>query len=126
MHQFSAWHTRVPSFLINTHKITSIEDAEAYIERLNAVKPLFDQVIEQLKLREQAGIFPPRWAYDQMIQAAANVIKGNPFSETVSDSSMLADFTSKLEALGLSNAERGGLIAQATDALLESVQPATA
>lgn len=51
MHQFSAWHTRVPSFLINTHKITSIEDAEAYIERLNAVKSLFDQVIEQCRAR---------------------------------------------------------------------------
>jgi uncharacterized protein (DUF885 family) len=124
MHQFSAWHTRVPSFLINTHKVTSVEDAEAYIERLKGVKPLFDQVIEQLKLREQAGIFPPRWAYDQMIQASANVITGNPFSETVADSSILADFTSKLDALGLSNAERGGLLAQANEALLESVQPA--
>jgi uncharacterized protein (DUF885 family) len=59
-----------------------------------------------------------------MIQASANVITGNPFSETVADSSILADFTSKLDALGLSNAERGGLLAQANEALLESVQPA--
>jgi uncharacterized protein (DUF885 family) len=88
MHQFRAWHTTVPSFLINTHKVTSVEDAEAYIERLEGVKPLFEQVIEQLKLREEAGIFPPRWAYDQMIQASANVISGNPFAEEVSDSSI--------------------------------------
>jgi len=124
MHQFRAWHTTVPSFLINTHKVTSVEDAEAYIERLEGVKPLFEQVIEQLKLREEAGIFPPRWAYDQMIQASANVISGNPFAEEVSDSSILADFTAKLDTLGLSNAEKGGLLSGANQALVSSVLPA--
>ncbi|WP_371195531.1 DUF885 family protein [Glaciecola sp. SC05] len=124
MHQFSAWHTTVPSFLINIHRVSSIEDAEAYIERLRGVKPLFDQVFEQLKLRQEAGIFPPQWAYDQMIQASANVIKGNPFEESVEDSTILADFKGKLDALGLSNAEKGGLLAEANEALMQSVKPA--
>nr|WP_136252105.1 DUF885 domain-containing protein [Ningiella ruwaisensis] len=124
MHQFRAWHTTVPSFLINIHRISSIEDAEAYISRLEGVQPLFEQVFEQLKLRENAGIFPPQWSYDQMIQASNNVIQGNPFEESNKDSTLLADFKEKLDALGLSNAEKGGLIARAEQALLESVKPA--
>ncbi|WP_395341687.1 DUF885 domain-containing protein [Ningiella sp. W23] len=124
MNQFRGWHTGVPSFLINIHRINSIEDAEDYISRLEKVKPLFEQVFAQLKLREEAGTFPPRWAYDQMIQAADNVIKGNPFAESSEDSSILADFKSKLDALGISNAEISGLVARAEDALNQSVKPA--
>jgi uncharacterized protein (DUF885 family) len=124
MHQFRAWHTTVPSFLINIHRIEDVSDAEAYIARLNNVAPLFDQVIEQLKIRQELGVFPPRWAYDQMIQASANVVKGNPFFESPDDSTILADFKQKLDAIGLSNAEKGGLIASANEALTQSVKPA--
>jgi uncharacterized protein (DUF885 family) len=124
MHQFSSWHTAVPSFLINIHQISSIEDAQAYIERLRGVKGLFAQVIEQLRLRQEAGVFPPKWAYDQMIQASSNVIQGNPFEESPEDSTILADFKNKLDALGLSNAEKAGLLAEANEALVDSVKPA--
>jgi uncharacterized protein (DUF885 family) len=124
MDQFSAWHTAVPSFLINIHGIENEEDAKAYISRLNKVAPLFDQVIEQLRIREKLGVMPPAWSYDQMMQAAANVVKGNPFSESPADSTILADFKQKLDASELSNAEKSGLIADANAALLTSVKPA--
>jgi uncharacterized protein (DUF885 family) len=124
MDQFSAWHTTVPSFLINIHGIENEEDAKAYISRLNKVAPLFDQVIEQLRIREKLGVMPPAWSYDQMMQAAANVVKGNPFSESPADSTILADFKQKLDASELSNAEKSGLIADANAALLTSVKPA--
>jgi hypothetical protein len=32
-----------------------------------------------MKVREKAGVFPPAWAYDQMIDASKNVITGAPF-----------------------------------------------
>ena len=38
MDQFSAYHTMVPSFLINVHRVTNTEDALAYISRLQRVK----------------------------------------------------------------------------------------
>jgi uncharacterized protein (DUF885 family) len=124
MDQFSAWHTTVPSFLINIHRIENEEDAQAYISRLNKVAPLFDQVIEQLRIREKLGVMPPAWSYDQMMQAAANVVKGNPFAESPADSTIFADFKQKLDASELSNAEKSGLIADANTALLTSVKPA--
>jgi uncharacterized protein (DUF885 family) len=124
MHQFRAWHTTVPSFLINIHRISDVDDAKAYISRLQKVAPLFDQVIDQLNIRQKMDVMPPKWAYDQMLQASANVIKGAPFSERHGDSTILADFKQKLKAMGLSNAEQAGLLAEANEALLTSVKPA--
>lgn len=124
MHQFRAYHTMVPSFLINIHRVADLSDAQAYVSRLNGVEKMFDQVIEQMKIRQELGVFPPKWAYDQMIQASSNVISGNPFNESSNDSSIWADFKGKVENLALSNAEKSGLISAARDALQNSVMPA--
>jgi uncharacterized protein (DUF885 family) len=124
MHQFHAFHTLVPSFLINIHGVKSVDDAKAYIARLNAVKPMFTQVIEQMKQREKIAVFPPKWAYDQMIQASHNVIAGNPFEESPDDSTIWADFKSKLATLELSNVEKRGLMTEAKLAIEQSVLPA--
>ncbi|MDM7859995.1 DUF885 domain-containing protein [Alteromonas sp. ASW11-36] len=126
MQQMRGYHTMVPSFLINIHRVNDISDAEAYISRLEGVKPMFDQVIQQLRLREEAGIFPPYWSYDQMIQSAFNVVQGNPFIESADDSTIWADFQQKVTALEISNAEKAGLLARGQEALISSVQPAYA
>ena len=124
MHQFRAAHTFIPSFLINIHRINDISDADAYIQRLHGVSAMFDQVIDQLRIREKLGVFPPKWAYDQMIQASNNVISGNPFTQSENDSTILADFTQKLGALGLSQAEQASYLSKANTALNKSVKPA--
>lgn len=122
--QFSAPHTMVPSFLINIHRIADESDANAYISRLAAVTTLFDQVIAQMRIREQKGIFPPAWAYPQMIEAANNVISGQPFDPTEHASTLLADFSKKVSALSLDDSLKKELIERATSALLENVKPA--
>ncbi|MFT6898345.1 MAG: hypothetical protein ACJA13_002765 [Paraglaciecola sp.] len=91
MDQFNAYHTMVPSFLINVHRVDNVEDAKAYVSRLEGVNDLFSQVIEQLRIRQELGVFPPKWFYDQMIQAAKNVVSGAPFSQSDDDSSIWQD-----------------------------------
>lgn len=124
INQFWGAHTFVPSFLINIHRISEISDADAYITRLNGVESFFDQLITQLRLREEAGIFPPKWSYDQMLQAARNVISGAPFVEGEQDSTIWTDFQKKVATLDLSEAERNRLLDQARSALINKVQPA--
>lgn len=124
VHQFRAAHTQVPSFLINIHRVSSKEDAQAYIGRLNGVNKYFDQVVDQMKVRETLGVFPPAWSYDQMIEASKNVITGAPFEENGDPSTILEDFQSKVAALSLSDEEKEQLIADANAALLGSVKPA--
>ncbi len=124
INQFWGAHTFVPSFLINIHRISEVSDADAYITRLNGVESFFDQLITQLRLREEAGVFPPKWSYDQMLQAARNVISGAPFVEGEQDSTIWADFQKKVATLDLSDAERNRLLDQARSALINKVQPA--
>ena len=124
MHQFSAYHTRVPSFLINMHRVTDIKDAQAYISRLQRVKTLFSQVIEQLRIRQETGVFPPKWSYDQMLQASKNVISGAPFDNTDEASSIWQDFQDKISKLDITDSERKTLLDDAKEALLTSVEPA--
>ncbi len=124
MDQFSALHTQIPSFFINIHRVSSVEDAEAYVSRLEKVDDLFAQLIEQLRIRQELGVFPPKWSYDQMIQASSNVISGNPFTESPEDSTIWQDFQNKLDGLELSNAEKQGLLSRARSAMQNDVLPA--
>jgi uncharacterized protein (DUF885 family) len=124
VHQFRAAHTQVPSFLINIHRVTSKEDAQAYIGRLDNVRTYFDQVVEQMKVREKLGVFPPAWAYDQMIDASQNVISGAPFDNSESPSTIWEDFQNKVASLDLEEAEKETLLGEAKAALVTSVKPA--
>jgi len=124
MHQFGAVHTMVPSFLINIHKVESQQDAQDYVSRLQGTEQLFKQTIEQLKLREELGVFPPRWSYDQMIQASHNVISDSPFVESDKASTIWQDFQAKVEKLDIAAEQKAELVAQGKKALLETVKPA--
>lgn len=123
MQQFRAWHTRVPSLLINMHRVKSEEDIEAYIARLQKTETLFAQVVKQMQIREKAGVFPPDWSYPQMISTAENVISGKPFNGE-QDSTLLADFKSKLAQLTLDPERAQTLLQQAEAALKNQVAPA--
>ena len=124
MHQFGAVHTMVPSFLINIHKVESQQDAQHYVSRLQGTEQLFKQTIDQLKLREELGVFPPRWSYDQMLQASHNVISGSPFVESDKASTIWQDFQTKVEKLDIAAEQKAELVAQGKKALLETVKPA--
>lgn len=124
MNQFRAWHTVVPSFLINIHRVSSQSDIEAYAARLEKVGTLFDQVVEQMRIREEKGIFAPDWSYPQMLEASRNVITGAPFDDSGADSTLYDDFKSKLAALELDEETAAALDERARTALVEVVQPA--
>ena len=49
-------------FFTDLHPVTSKEDAEDYVTRLNQVDTKFEQLNENLKQREAAGIVPPQFA----------------------------------------------------------------
>ena len=129
VNQMFGRHSSVVSLLINQHKITSIDDAEAYISRLNGVSVLFEQLIAGIEARTAANIVPPRFVFPHVIRDSQNIIKGAPF-DNGEPSALLADFSAKLDQLAkmesahLSDAKKATLLASATAALLGSVQPA--
>ncbi|MDB4291920.1 DUF885 domain-containing protein [Maribacter sp.] len=124
VNQMFGAHSQVPSFLINMHQITDKSDAEAYISRLNGVDAMFDQVIAGLKEREEAGIIPPKFVFPRALESSKNIIIGIPFEASKDQSTLLKDFTGKVEKLEIAEEEKSALVQDAEKALLASVKPA--
>lgn len=124
VNQMFGWHSQTPTFLINIHRVDSVSDAEAYVARLNAIAKQADQVVANLELRAGKGIVPPKFVFPLVLDACKNVIKGKPFDQSGTDSTLLADFTKKVTALkDVDQPTRDRLLADANKALLESFLP---
>lgn len=113
----------VPAFLINQHRIGSVEDAQAYIARLNGVKDYMGVHVANAKSRAAKGIMPPLYVYDHILRDARNIIKGAPFDEG-DYSTLLADFEKKVKKLKLQQDQEQELFKEAITALLTSFKPA--
>lgn len=124
VNQMHGMHSSVPSFLMNFHAIATVEDAEAYLTRLEKLKDLFAQLEVNMKARQDKGILPPKFVFPMTIDDCRNIISGAPFDDAKTDSDLLGDFRRKVEALQLDDAARTELLARAERALLESVKPA--
>ncbi|MEP1469734.1 MAG: DUF885 domain-containing protein [Halieaceae bacterium] len=124
IHQFRGPHTQAASSLINIHRVDDLADAQAYIGRLNNIGPWFDQVIEQLRIRQQKNFLLADWQYPQMIQAARNITAGTPYDDSGVDSTLWADFKTKVAALDVDEAQREQLLVEARKAMVEVVKPA--
>jgi len=123
--QMRGVHAQIPTFLINIHKIDDVKDAEAYIARLRGFSKLFDQLLVNLKVREEKGAVAPRFVFPLVLDACHKIIKGKPFDSGPNDSPLLEDFRKKVTALGKADAAtRDRLVADAIKALNESVKPA--
>src|SRR3954447_9266182 len=88
-----------PSFMANTHRLLAPRDCEYYRQRLIAVGPKFDQLLESLKVREEKGILPPRFVVEKVLaemthfvaQAAADNILATSFKTRAAKISELSD-----------------------------------
>ena len=97
-------HSSIPSFLINYHRIDEEQDAKDYISRLRNVEPLMDDLILQLKLRQDVKKVAPAFVFPQAIKTSENIISGYPFEETKKQNVIYEDFMKKLNALEISDA----------------------
>ena len=113
-----------PAFLINMHRIDDVEDAKAYISRLNGFNKYFSQLINNLKARETIGILPPKFVYDKVVQDSENILVGQPFDNSIKESTLLKDFMKKMNKLDINKKAKSMLERQANEALLVSVKPA--
>lgn len=124
VNQMFGWQSRMPAFLINFHRVTSVEDAEAYISRLEGFRVSADQRMAGMKRNQEKGVLPPKFVFAHVMDDAENVIAGAPFSDG-DDSALLADIKKKVIGLELEDESiAADLIKRAENALLTSVRPA--
>lgn len=124
INQMFGVHAALPAFLINMHKIDSVSDARAYLERLQGIPKVMDDVIAGMELREMNHIMPPKFVFAHTIEASKNLLQGRPFEKSSEASTLLQDFKDKVEKLDIPSEHKADLVLEAQEALITSVKPA--
>src|SRR5687767_1225951 len=115
----SGIHSFLPQLLIAFHRVDDVSDMEGYINRIRESGRALRQLIEISKKNAAAGVRPPRFAYDFVIDESTRIITGAPFT-TGADSAIWADAKSKVAALQ----KKGALNDARAKAMLDEVQAA--
>lgn len=122
VNQMYGTHSQVPAFLINQHTINNVKEAQDYIARVKGAEKLMKQLIVQLQLREDKGIIAPKFVFEHVIRDSKNILIGAPF-DSEKDSTILADFTRKINQLDIDNAQKQALITDVESALINHLKP---
>jgi uncharacterized protein (DUF885 family) len=109
-----------PSFMANIHRLLAPRDCEYYRQRLIAVGPKFDQLIESLKVREQKGILPPRFVVEKVLAEMNNFV-AQPAAENI----LATSFKTRVAKIGEFNDEQRGMFQKRIEtAITDNVYPA--
>ena len=124
VNQMHGRHTGLVEFLLNRHRVDDVSDAEAYVTRLATIDAPLAHLVEKLKACADLGVVPPKFVFDHVLRDCNNILSGAPFTESESASTLLADFSSKTNKLGLDFETGSALIERAQAALNDVVRPA--
>jgi len=109
--------SQIATFMQNVHSVDSVEDAEAYVSRLNGARTALEQGIVVMNEAARRGIVPTSFSFDPVLGDSRNVISGAPFDGSGKDSALLADFRGKVEKLKADDATKKRLLDEGTAAL---------
>ncbi|MGH8247125.1 MAG: DUF885 domain-containing protein, partial [Gammaproteobacteria bacterium] len=82
VNQMRGEQNALPNFMANIHHIGSVRDARHYITRLSKFGAKFDQLLEDLRLREGKGIVPPRFTVEKVLDEMRG-FRGAPAGDNV-------------------------------------------
>lgn len=116
--QMNGAQSDLPAFLINIHRIENVDQARDYIDRIRGLGPVLDTLIAESRERAEKGVMPPDWVYPYVISDIENLLTSD------TPNPMLADFSDKVDTLGLPVEDGGDLRGEAQTAWFESARPA--
>ncbi|NNC66060.1 MAG: DUF885 domain-containing protein [Gammaproteobacteria bacterium] len=67
VNQMFGVQSNLPDFMANIHHLGELRDAEHYVARLSQFDTKFDQLLEDLALREDKGILPPQFVVTKVL-----------------------------------------------------------
>ena len=118
--QMGGEHNDIPAFLVNVHKIDTLSDAEAYISRLKKLDKVFDQVLWQMKKREELGVLPPKFTFEYVTNDVKAFMDG--CSKTDASNILLTDFSGKVDKLSIDKDAKDKLKAEAKTVIATTVK----
>src|SRR5690606_14853956 len=84
----------------------------------------FDQMIKNFETRVEKGIVPPKYVFAKVVDDCRSIAKGAPFENVSYKSSLLEDFTNKVNVLSINGNQKTELIKEAEAAIEDSLKPA--
>lgn len=113
-------HVEIPQFMMHTHPVECLKDAEDYLKRLSQIGEKFVQTVDALALRRDSGIIAPTFILQKAIRHCddfvAIPIDANP---------LITSFAKRLALLGtISPEKRGELVKQCRQHIIDHVYPA--
>ena len=103
-------------FLINNHRVDSVEDARAYVSRLRDVRRVMGEISARLRAQAEHGVVPPQFVFEPVVADTRRVLTGAPF-DAGADSVLLADLRKKVDALDAPAEEKARLVDEGREAL---------
>src|SRR5437762_6632292 len=82
VNQLFGVQNQFPSFMANTHRLLNRKDCEYYLARLDALPKKFEQLLQNLKVREEKQILPPRFVVQEVLKEMIDFV-GKPASENI-------------------------------------------
>lgn len=117
--QFRGLHLELVDFLTSTHPIRNRRDAENYLVRLALVGTRIDKGIAEAKVAAVAGMIPPRFILQRVIDQLDGFIALKP-TENV----LVTTFETRMVAVGVPAEERAGFVATAEKEVRDTILPA--
>jgi len=140
--QMNGVHQGAVTFLLNQHKVHSVADADAYVQRLQGLGGYLRQQGAENEAAASAGILMPKFVYDYAIPGARNIVTGAPFGDAAASDPQFAallapgaapagpqsplwgDFVKKVAALDAPAGDKTILLQKGHAALRDVVAPA--
>ncbi|MCM8557916.1 DUF885 domain-containing protein [Sphingomicrobium sediminis] len=108
----------IPAFLINIHRVSEVDHAVAYVERIADIGRYMDELTQESAARANDGIMPPDWVYPFVLNDIDNLLAAG------TENAVLEDFAGKIAALDISDEAKAGLMDGAETAWTLSAIPA--
>jgi uncharacterized protein (DUF885 family) len=120
LNQLFGEQSNLPSFLLETHRIAREKDARNYVKRLEQFERYYGQVLEDLRVREERGITPPRFVVERVLTEMREFVGPAPAEHV-----LYTHLRTRLDSLpALRPRQREALLGRAEAAIAERVYPA--
>jgi len=120
VNQLFGVQNQFPSFMANTHRLLARRDCDYYLMRLNGVPRKFDQLLENLKAREERNILPPRFVVAEVLKEMSDFV-AKPAPQNILATSF-KERTAKIDKL--TETERTDFQKRVEASITNSVYPA--
>ncbi len=104
VNQMFGVQSNLPDFMANIHHLGGLRDAKHYIVRLSKFDTKFEQLLEDLELRESKGILPPQFVVTKVLDEMRGFSSGQPQENILYTS--FVDRVSKIDSIDAETRER--------------------